>query len=402
MADQNEMPRATQTGAGHGDAAIRPFRIDIPQADLDDLRERLARTRWPDELPGVGWSRGVPLAYLQELAEYWCTAYDWRAWEARLNAFPQFTTTIDGATIHFLHVRSPEPRALPLILTHGWPGSIVEFLEVIGPLADPRAHGGDPADAFDVVVPSLPGYGFSGPTYDSGWTTARVAMAWAELMRRLGYQRYGAQGGDWGAFVSPELGRIDPDHVVGVHVNAATIGFIPFGPVEPDELASFSDAEKLRLDRLNRFLADGNGYFQIQATRPQTLAYALTDSPVGQLAWIVEKFKEWSYPSAELPEQAIARDRILTDVMLYWLTGTAGSSARTYYENMHASSWGQQPGTTPTGVAVFAEDVAIRRFAERGNNIVHWSEFERGGHFAALEAPDLLVADVRDFFRTVR
>ncbi|HKB46714.1 MAG TPA: epoxide hydrolase [Ktedonobacterales bacterium] len=402
MADQNEMPRATQTGGGHGDAAIRPFRIDIPQADLDDLRERLARTRWPDELPGVGWSRGVPLACLQELAKYWRTAYDWRAWEARLNAVPQFTTTIDGATIHFLHVRSPEPQALPLILTHGWPGSIVEFLEVIGPLADPRAHGGDPADAFDVVVPSLPGYGFSGPTHDAGWTTARVARAWAELMRRLGYQRYGAQGGDWGAFVSPELGRIDPDHVVGVHVNAATMGFIPFGPVEPDELASFSDAEKVRLDRLNRFLTDGNGYFQIQATRPQTLAYALTDSPVGQLAWIVEKFKEWSYPSAELPEQAIARDRILTDVMLYWLTGTAGSSARTYYENMHASSWGQQPGTTPTGVAVFAEDVAIRRFAERGNNIVHWSEFERGGHFAALEAPDLLVADVRDFFRTVR
>lgn len=402
MAEQNETPRATQTGAGHGDAAIRPFRIDIPQADLDDLCERLARTRWPDELPGVGWSRGVPLTYLQELAEYWRTAYDWRAWEARLNAIPQFTTAIDGATIHFLHVRSPEPHALPLILTHGWPGSIVEFLDVIEPLTDPRPHGGDPADAFDVVVPSLPGYGFSGPAHDAGWTTARVAMAWAELMRRLGYQRYGAQGGDWGAFVSPELGRIDPDHVVGVHVNAATVGFIPFGPVEPDELASFSDAEKLRLDRLNRFLADGNGYFQIQATRPQTLAYALTDSPVGQLAWIVEKFKEWSYPSAELPEQAIARDRILTDVMLYWLTGTAGSSARTYYENMHASSWGQQPGATLTGVAVFAEDVAIRRFAERGNNIVHWSEFERGGHFAALEAPDLLVADVRDFFRTVR
>ena len=402
MANQREMPRATETGAGHGDAAIRPFRIDIPQADLDDLRERLARTRWPDELPGVGWSRGVPLAYLQELAEYWRTVYDWRAWEARLNAYPQFTTTIDGAKVHFLHVRSPEPHALPLILTHGWPGSIVEFLDIIGPLTDPRAHGGDPADAFDVVVPSIPGYGFSGPTRDAGWTTARVARAWAELMRRLGNARYGAQGGDWGAFVSPELGRIDADHVVGVHVNAATMGFIPFGPVEPDELASFTDAEKLRLDRLNRFQADGNGYFQIQATRPQTLAYALTDSPVGQLAWIVEKFKEWSYPSAELPEQAIARDRILTDVMLYWLTGTAGSSARTYYENMHASSWGQQPGTTPTGVAVFAEDVAIRRFAERGNNIVHWSDFERGGHFAALEAPDLLVADVRDFFRTVR
>ncbi len=392
----------TTTGAGYTDAAIRPFRIAIPQADLDDLRERLARTRWPDELPGVGWSRGVPLGYLQGLAEYWRTGYDWRSYEAKLNEFPQFTTTIDGQSIHFLHVRSPEPDALPLILTHGWPGSIVEFLNVIGPLADPRSHGGDPADAFHVVAPSIPGYGFSGPTRETGWNTQRVARAWAELMHRLGYERYGAQGGDWGAFVSPELGRIAPGHVVGVHVNAATLGFIPFGPVAADELASFTDAEKARLERLNRFMADGNGYFQIQATRPQTLAYGLTDSPVGQLAWIVEKFKEWTYLSADLPEQAIDRDLILTDMMLYWLTRTAGSSAQLYYENMHASSWGQQPGTTPTGVAVFAEDVAIRRYSERSNTIVHWSEFDRGGHFAAMEAPDLLVGDVRAFFRGLR
>jgi epoxide hydrolase len=402
MTDHSETQSASTTGADWSDAAIRPFRIAIPQTDLDDLRERLARTRWPDELSGVGWSRGVPLGYLKELAEHWRSSYDWRAWEARLNEYPQFTTEIDGQNIHFLHVHSPEPDALPLILTHGWPGSIVEFLNVIAPLTDPRAHGGDPADAFHLVIPSIPGYGFSGPTREVGWTTARVARAWAELMRLLGYDRYGAQGGDWGAFVSPELGRIAPDHVVGVHVNAATMGFIPFGPVEADELASFTDAEKLRLERLNRFMADGNGYFQIQATRPQTLAYGLTDSPVGQLAWIVEKFKEWTYPSAELPEQAIDRDRILTNVMLYWLTGTSGSSARTYYENMHASSWGQQPGTTPTGVAVFAEDVAIRRYGERGNNIVRWSEFDRGGHFAAMEAPDLLVGDVRAFFRGLR
>lgn len=393
---------ATTTGADRSDAEIRPFSIAIPQADLDNLRERLAQTRWPDELSGTGWSRGVPLAYLRELAEYWRTSYDWRQQEAKLNAFPQFTTSIDGANVHFLHVRSPEPDALPLILTHGWPGSIVEFLDVIGPLTDPRTHGGDPTDAFHVVVPSIPGYGFSGPTHETGWNTARVARAWAELMSRLGYDHYGAQGGDWGAFVSVELGRIAPVHVVGVHVNAATMGFIPFGPVEPDELASFTDAEKLRLERLNRFMADGNGYFQIQATRPQTLAYGLTDSPVGQLAWIVEKFKEWTYPSAELAEHAIDRDRILTDVMLYWLTGTAGSAGQMYYENMHASTWGQQPGTTPTGVAVFAEDVAIRRYGERGNNIVHWSEFERGGHFAAMEAPDLLVGDVREFFRGLR
>jgi pimeloyl-ACP methyl ester carboxylesterase len=384
------------------DTEIRPFRIDIPQADLDDLRDRLHRTRWPDELPGVGWTRGAPLGYLKELAAYWTDGYDWRKQEARLNEFPQFVTTIDGQNIHFLHIRSPEPDALPLLLTHGWPGSIVEFLNIIGPLTDPRRHGGDPADAFHLVIPSLPGHGFSGPTREPGWTTDRIAKAWAELMARLGYQRYGAQGGDWGAFVSPQLGRIDPDHVVGVHLNAATFGFIPFGPVDPEELASFTDAEKQRLERLNTSTAGpGNGYFELQATRPQTLAYALTDSPVGQLAWIVERFKEWTH-TAEVPEDAVDRDQLLTNVMLYWLTGTAGSSARLYYDNLHADFVPPQPVTVPTGVAVFAEDYAIRRYAERGHNIVHWTEFDRGGHFAAMEAPDLLVGDVRTFFRGVR
>jgi pimeloyl-ACP methyl ester carboxylesterase len=383
------------------DEAIRPFRIDVPQAALDDLRERLARTRWPDEVPGVGWSRGVPVAYLRELAEYWRTTYDWRRQEAELNRIPQFTTGIDGQTIHFLHVRSPEPDALPLVLTHGWPGSVVEFLGVIGPLSDPGAHGADPSDAFHLVIPSLPGYGFSGPTREAGWTTTRVARAWAELMHRLGYERYGAQGGDWGAFVSPALGRFDHDHVVGVHVNAATYGFIPFGPVDPDELATFSEAEKARLARLQHYLAEQSGYFHIQATRPQTLAYGLTDSPVGQLAWIAEKFKEWT-DGAAVPEDAVDRDRMLTNVMLYWLTGTANSSARVYYDNMHAGYEPEQPSTTPVGVAVFAQDVAIRRYGEQGYNIVHWSEFDRGGHFAAMEAADLLVDDVRAFFRRLR
>ena len=388
------------TATDPSDTTIRPFRIDIPQADLDDLRERLTRTRWPDELPGVGWSRGVPLGYLKELAGYWADGYDWRKQEAKLNQLPQFTTTIDGAKVHFLQVRSPEPDALPLVLTHGWPGSVVEFLDVIGPLADPRAHGADPADAFHLVIPSIPGYGFSGPTREAGWTTDRVAAASAQLMARLGYARYGAQGGDWGAFVSPQLGRIDPDHVVGVHVNAATFGFIPFGAVDPEELATFTDAEKTRLDRLNQFLSDMNGYFQVQATRPQTLAYGLTDSPVGQLAWIVEKFQAWTHGS-EVPEDAVDRDRMLTNVMLYWLTRTAGSSANIYYENMHAGQW-PEPNPAPTGVAVFAEDIAIRRYAEQSNNIVHWTEFDRGGHFAAMEAPDLLVGDVRTFFRSIR
>ncbi len=380
----------------------QPFRIEIPQAQLDDLAERLSRARWPDELPGAGWERGVPFGYLKELAGYWRSSYDWREHEAGLNDLSQFTTTIDGQRIHFLHVRSPEPTAMPLLLIHGWPGSVVEFLDVTGPLSDPHAHGGDPSDAFHLVVPSLPGFGFSGPTREAGWTTQRIARAFAELMRRLGYERYGAQGGDWGAFVAPELARIDPDHVIGMHLNAATMGFIPFGPLSDEELAQLTDAEKARFERLQASTAGpGNGYFEIQAHRPQTLAYALTDSPAGQLAWIVEKFKEWSHGPG-LPDEVIGRDRILTNVMLYWLTGTANSSARLYYENTHSGSWSMTPVTTPTGVAVFAEDYAIRRYGERGHNIVHWSEFDSGGHFAAMEAPGLFTGDVRDFFRNLR
>ena len=386
-----------------GGDSVRPFRIDVPQVAIDDLQDRLARTRWPDELPGVGWDYGVPLDYLHDLAEYWRTSYDWRASEARLNAHPQFTTTIDGQNIHFLHVRSAEPDALPLVLTHGWPGSVAEFLDIIGPLTDPGSHGGDPRDAFHLVIPAIPGFGFSGPTRERGWTTVRTAQAWAELMRRLGYDRYGAQGGDFGAIISPLLGRIDSDHVVGVHVNAATVGFIPWGDVDPAELATFSEVEKARLDRLRQFMGGGNAYFQIQATRPQTLAYGLTDSPVGQLAWIVDKFSAWTHTKTGIPDDAVDRDDMLTNVMLYWLTGTAGSAARLYYENMHmAPAWGQPPATTPTGVAVFAEDIAIRRYGEQAHNIVHWSDVDQGGHFAAMEAPETLVADVRTFFHGLR
>jgi pimeloyl-ACP methyl ester carboxylesterase len=378
----------------------RPFRIDMPHAQLDDLADRLARTRWAPQLPGDRWTRGVPVDYLRDLADHWRTGYDWREHEAEMNSHPQFTTVIDGQTVHFLHVRSPEPDALPLILTHGWPGSIVEFLDVIGPLSDPRSHGADPATAFDLVIPSLPGFGFSPAPVEAGWNTRRVALAFAELMARLGYRRYGAQGGDLGAFVSPDLGRVDADHVVGVHVNAATVGFIPFGDVPDDDLATFTDAERQRYVRMRRFLSDGNAYFQMQATRPQTLAYGLTDSPVGQLAWIMEKFAEWSHGDG-VPEDVIDRDRLLTNAMLYWLTGTAGSAANMYYENMHAAGW-PTPSATPTGVAVFAEDVSIRRYSEQLNTVTRWTEFDRGGHFAALEAPDLFVDDVRAFFATVR
>lgn len=377
---------------------ITPFRIEISQECLDDLRHRLASTRWPAEVPGAGWEAGVPLGYLKDLADYWRTTYDWRAHEAQLNEFPQFTTIVDGQNIHFLHVRSPEPDAMPLILTHGWPGSVVEFMKIIGPLTDPARYGGDPADAFHVVAPSLPGFGFSSPLAAQGWSTDRVARAWAELMDRLGYHRYGAQGGDTGAIVSPKLGRVDPEHVLGVHVN--NLGTFPSG--DPTELADLTEADQARLALMTTWGRDMSGYAIVQSTRPQTISYALTDSPVGQLAWIVEKFKEWTDPSAALPEDAIDRDLILTDVSVYWLTGTAGSAARIYYED--ARSWGQaQPrSSVPTGVAVFPNDITLRPLAERDHNVVHWTEFSRGGHFPAMEAPDLLVDDVREFFRKLR
>ena len=378
------------------DTQIHRFRIDVAQTQLDDLRDRLAATRWPDELPGAGWSYGVPAGYARRLAEYWRTGFDWRAAEAQLNAFPQFTTRIDGQNIHFLHVRSPEPDALPLIITHGWPGSVAEFMKVIGPLTDPAAHGGQRADAFHVVAPSIPGFGFSGPTTEPGWDLNRVARAWAELMRRLGYHRYGAQGGDSGAVISPILGRADSAHVAGVHVNGA-LGF-PTG--DPAEFEGLTEAELARLGQYQD--QDRAGYAVIQATRPQTLAFGLHDSPAAQLAWIAEKFKEWTDPARELPEDAVDVDQLLTDISIYWFTATAASSARLYKETQ--KSWGTaaEYSPLPHGVAVFPGDPGVRRIAERDHKVVHWSEFDRGGHFAAMEAPELLVEDIRAFFRTVR
>ncbi|MEV0185006.1 epoxide hydrolase family protein [Streptomyces sp. NPDC050625] len=388
---------------------IRPHRLAIPESDLDDLNERLDRTRWPDELPGVGWAYGVPAGYLRELVRYWRHTYDWRAAEARLNTWPQFTTTIDGASVHFAHVRSPVPGATPLIITHGWPGSIVEFLDVVGPLTDPAAHGGDPADAFHVVVPSIPGFGLSGPTTDTGWEAGRVADAWAELMGRLGYERFGAQGGDWGAMISRELGRAHRDRVIGVHLNLLPGAQATSEPTE-EELDALGPEERERTlaswRRWSAWSADGSAYALLHSTRPQTLAYGLTDSPVGQLAWIIEKFREWT-DSGELPEEAIDRDLLLTNVMLYWLTGTGGSSARIYYERAHATGRAAapaEPSTAPTALAVFPAEIQLplRHRAERTENLVRWTEFDRGGHFAAMEEPDLLVGDVRAFFRQLR
>ncbi|NUT47912.1 MAG: epoxide hydrolase [Saccharothrix sp.] len=376
---------------------IRPFRIDVPQARLDDLAARLANTRWPDELPGVGWSRGVPVDYLKELAGHWRTAYDWRAHEAEINAHPQFLASVDGQTVHFLHVRSPEPDALPLVLLHGWPGGVVDFLDVIGPLTDPRARGGDPAEAFHVVVPSLPGFGFSTPLAGPGMGVTRMAGVLAALMARLGYERYGVQGYDTGAWVAPELGRQAPDRVVGVHVNA----LLTFPVGEEGEFDGLTEAERGRWARMQDF---NDGYLRCNAKRPQTVAYGLHDSPVGQLAWIVEKFKELTEPEDGLPEDAVDRDRMLTDVSLYWLTGTAASAAQIYYEEISAKGWDDAvaAGTVPTGVLVSAHDVTIRRWAERDHHVVRWTELGQGGHFLALERPDLLVADVRAFFAALR
>jgi pimeloyl-ACP methyl ester carboxylesterase len=379
---------------------IRPFRIDVPQAALDELAAKLDATRWPAPLPGDGWDTGVPTAWLRTLADHWRSGYDWRAAERELNAFPQFTTTIDGQNIHFLHVRSAEPDALPLVLTHGWPGSIVEFLDLIGPLTDPASHGGDPADAFHVVIPALPGFGFSGPVTDTGWTTNRIARAWAELMRRLGYERLAAQGGDIGSGVSAELGRVAPDRVIGVHVNGSADNLPPL-PMPDEERASLTDLERDRVARVEAFMREEFGYIAIQSTRPQTIGYGLVDSPVALLAWIMDKFREWTHPRHVLPDEIIDRDRLLTNVMLYWLTGTAGSAA--YVGYAQGGDWAPRANSgVPTGVIVFAHDIGIRRYSERSATIVRWTDVDRGGHFAALEEPELLVTDVREFFRGLR
>ncbi|WP_181773485.1 epoxide hydrolase family protein [Amycolatopsis pittospori] len=388
---------------------LSPFKIAVPQRDLDDLAARLANTRWPDEIDGVGWGLGTPLGYLQDLVEYWRLRYDWRTHEERLNGFPGFMTNIDGADVHFLHARSPEPAATPLVLTHGWPGSLVEFLDVIGPLSDPRAYGGEPEDAFHVVVPSLPGFGFSGPTREAGWGADRIAGAWPVLMSRLGYERFGLHGGDWGAIVSREVGVRCPERVIGTHLTMLPSA-VPRSEADLDGLTGAELARgEAALARARDFRTGELGYAMIQSTKPQTLAYGLTDSPAGQLGWLVEKFKS-SSDSRDAPEDAIDRDDLLTNAMLYWLTGTANSSSRIYAAQ--GGAWAAEPPTSTvsskptvaTGVAVFPKDTALplRHLAERTENIVHWSIQDRGGHFPGLEVPDLLIEDLRTFFRPLR
>jgi len=382
---------------------LTPFRIEVPEAELRDLRERLERTRWPERETVEDWSQGVPLAYVQDLCAYWADGYDWRATETRLNALPQFRTVIDGLGIHFVRVQSPHAEALPLLITHGWPGSIVEFLKVIGPLTDPTAHGGDAADAFHVICPSLPGYGFSDKPTRSGWGVERIAAAWTVLMGRLGSERYGAQGSDWGTSISASVGQQDPDHVAGIHLTP---------PLAPPDPATFDDPtprERAALDSLEQSAEWDSGYSKEHATRPQTIGYALVDSPTALCAWIVEKFWAWTDSDGH-PENVLTRDELLDNLMLYWLPGTGASSARLYWESIRrVNEWisGRTVDTVavPTGCSIFPKELQrpSRRWAERRFlDIRYWNEPKRGGHFAAFEQPALFVEEVRAFFRLVR
>lgn len=365
---------------------IRPFTINVPQTKLDDLRERLGRTLWPSTIKGQSYG-GPQLARMQELTQQ-AGKLDWRQKEAELNALPNFITEIDGQDIHFIHVKSKEAGALPLLLIHGWPGSVVEFLDHIGPLTAPAKYGAAGAQAFDVVVPSLPGFGFSGPTRDAGWNNLRIGKALIELMGRLGYDRFALQGGDAGAIIGPEMGRLAPEKVVGIHLNAATLGFMPMGPVSDEEAATFSPAEKQRLGMMKEFMQVKFGFNLLQSNQPQLVAYAISDSPAGLMAWMTQL----------MDPAEVGAERFLTNFLIYWLTGTAASSIRLYYENAHdPAAWAPKANSgVPTSVAVFQDgDIAIRRYGEASNTIVRWTEYPHGGHYAAMTVPQDWVNDVR-------
>ena len=379
---------------------IHPFRIDIPQTQLADLKQRLQATRWPDRETPSDWTQGVPLAYMQELCAYWADRYDWRVTEARLNAFPQFKTNIDGLDIHFLHVRSKHEGALPLVMTHGWPGSVVEFHKVIAPLVDPTAHGGDAADAFHVVCPSLPGYGFSDKPAVPGWGVDRIGGAWNTLMTRLGYARYVAQGGDWGSAVTTAIGMQNRGQCIGIHLNMPNAG------ATKEALANPTARAKQALEGSRFYQEWDSGYSKQQATRPQTVGYGLVDSPAGQAAWIIEKFWAWTDCNGH-PENALSRDELLDNIMLYWLNGAGASSARLYWESFgKAFSGAPDAGVTlPTGCSIFPKEIVAtpRSWAQvRYKNNVYWNELDRGGHFAAFEQPALFVNELRACFRLMR
>jgi pimeloyl-ACP methyl ester carboxylesterase len=381
---------------------VRPFHIAVPDAVLDDLRERLAKTRWPDQIPGSGWTQGPDVAFVKALVEHWRGAFDWRAQERRLNAFDQYVTTTDGLDLHFIHQRSKHPGALPLVLVHGWPGTIAEFSKVIGPLTDPTAHGGRAEDAFHVIAPSLPGYGFSGKPRERGWSTPRMAEAILTVLDRLGYERFGAQGGDWGRSIVERLGA-DP-RAVGIHLQ-----FPPGSPPQgADPKEGITAGEHERWQRRRAELADHYGYGAIQGTRPLALAYGLNDSPAGLAAWILDKFWAWSDHGGNL-ESKFSKDDLLANIMIYWVGETMPSSVRLYYEHSHPEPWKPpvrplRKGRVPVGVALFPKEIHLpaRKWLERNYEIVHWTEMPRGGHFAALEEPELWLEDVRTFFRPRR
>ena len=375
---------------------IRPFKIAATDAQLDDLRRRLQATRWPEPETVDDWTQGTPLAYVQEVCGYWAEKYDWRAREARLNEFDQFKTPIDGLDIHFAHVRSPHANAKPLVITHGWPGSIVEFTKVIGPLTDPPAHGGDAKDAFHVVCPSLPGFGFSAKPTTTGWGLEKIARAWSELMQRLGYERYFAQGGDWGSMVTTWIGIQDTEHCEGIHVN------MPIAPPDPETLNDLTEAEKSAMAGMQHYQQWDSGYSKQQSTRPQSLGYGLVDSPAGQAAWILEKFWAWTDCNGH-PENVLTRDELLDNIMLYWLPAAGASSARIYWESFNSP--GLDPVSVPMGASIFPKEIfrSSKRWIEkRFKNVVHYNELASGGHFAAFEQPDVFVDELRTCFGKLR
>jgi microsomal epoxide hydrolase len=382
--------------------AIEKFEIRVSDEELADLRERLQRTRWPDQIPGSNWDYGTDLGYLQELCEYWRDKFDWRPQEALLNQQQHFRTEIEGQPIHFVHARSKVEGALPLLMTHGWPGSVFLFYKILGPLTDPEAYGGSAADAFHVVCPSMPGYGWSGPTLEPGWDVRRVAQVQAKLMALLGYERYGAQGGDWGAIVTNHLGLLDAKHLAGIHLNMVVAGpppgaENPMEGVTPEEMAGLAD--------MAEFQKNETGYQRIQGTKPQTLGTGLNDSPAGLAGWIVEKFRSWSDCDGDV-EKRFSKDELLTNIMIYWTTQTINSSMRLYCESMRSGLFGLagEKVQVPTGCAIFPKEIIRppRRWAEAAFDVRRWSVFESGGHFPALEEPEALVEDVRAFFRELR
>ena len=375
---------------------INPFIIDIPEEQINDLHTRIRNTRWPDQECVEDWTQGIPLAYTKELAEYWLNAYDWRTCEAKLNSFDQYTTTLQDLDIHFLHQRSPHENAFPLLITHGWPGSIVEFHKIIDPLTNPTQYGGTQEDAFHVVCPTLPGYGFSGKPTQIGWGVEKIAKAWDELMVRLGYETYGAQGGDWGAAVTTQVGR-NVGNCSAIHLN------MPIGRPTAESLQEPNDDDKRALERLTYYQEWDAGYSTQQRTRPQTIGYGLVDSPVGQMSWIIEKFWSWM-DCDDHPENVLTKDELLDNVMMYWLTASGASSARLYWESFGGSFGGGQKVEIPTGVASFPGEIlqSPRTWCENSYNITHWTTMPVGGHFAAFEQPNLLVSDLQKFFKAYR